>query len=273
MKVPQLSNELTLESNDVQSIASELARAYAHMAAFYRDQLQLPGQEADARARGLDLSSQEAAEDVARIRNRPPDQVNWFDLNRLAERDPELVAEVWSNLRMEARKELESGHRTAEALEWKGGPWARVRFLAIRDSLRQGSLPENGIEAALIDSAAEAFADYLEWTAHFHMLSGSEVESERRQVERDSRWSPPRLSMAQAIEQAAKLAERAHQRFLRTVKMLHELQRVSSTLYVTQAGQINVGSQQMNIAQPTQHVRDRDAACAPNDFDKSIEGE
>ncbi len=54
--------------------------------------------------------------------------------------------------------------------------------------------------------------------------------------------------MAEAIEQSAKMAERAHTRFLRTVKMLHELRRLSPTVYVGNAGQINVGSQQVNVA-------------------------
>jgi hypothetical protein len=255
------------------SLAKELAKAYQEMAGFYRDALGLTGPQADARARGHDDTPQLAAEDSARIQAQPPDQLSWFDLNRLANRDPALLAEVWAGLQAEARKELASGHRTAEALEWQSRPWNRARFLAIRDSLRQGSPPQDGIEAALVDSAAEAFADYLEWTSHFHMLSGSEVEAERHQLECEGGWNPPRLSMAQAIEQAAKLAERAHQRFLRTVKMLHERQRAATTFYVAQAGQINVGSQQVNVTEPSQLTTHRDAAHFPNDFDKSEEGE
>ena len=51
--------------------------------------------EADARARGRDYTAEEAAADLARIRDRPPDQVGWFDLNRMADRDPEALAELW----------------------------------------------------------------------------------------------------------------------------------------------------------------------------------
>jgi hypothetical protein len=236
-----------VETHEVGSLAIELARAYQQMAAFYRDQLKLTGPEADRRARGLDVTPEEAAEDVARIRDRPPDEISWFDLTRLAERDPSALAEVWADLKAEARRELASGHRTAQALAWESRPWTRARFLAIRDSLRAGNVPQSGIEAALLDTAAEAFSDYLEWSEQLHMLASSEVELERDSVRRDGRWSPARLGMAAAIEQSAKLAERAHQRFLRTIKLFHELQRAAPTLYVAQAGQINVGAQQVNV--------------------------
>jgi hypothetical protein len=62
-----------------------------------------------------------------------------------------------------------------------------------------------------------------------------------------SGWPPARLSMADAIEQSAKQTERAHQRFLRTVKTLHEVRRLEATIYVGHAGHVNVGSQQVNI--------------------------
>jgi hypothetical protein len=235
------------EADEAGSLAVELATAYRQMAAFYRDQLGLTGPEADQHARGLDMTAEEAAADLARIRERPPDQVSWFDLNRLAAREPHDAAAVWREVRAAARDELASGHRTAQALAWQGRPWDRARFLAIREQLRAGNAPQSGIEAALLDTAAEAFADHLVWSEHLHMQAGSEVELERDSVRRDGRWSPARLGMAEAIEQSAKQAERAHQRFLRTIKLFHELRRSAPTVYVAQAGQINVAQQQVNL--------------------------
>lgn len=231
----------------VGSLATELARAYRRMAAFYRDQLELDGRAADARARGLDFTPEEGMADTTRIQERPPKDVSWFDLNRLVERDPHELARAWQRIQTAARDELASGHRTAVALEWQGGPFSRARFLALRDSFREGTPSHNGIEAALVDSAAEAFSDYLEWTEHLHRMSSVEMEAERERADRDHRWRPQRLSYADAIEQAARMAERAHQRFLKTVKMLHELQRSAPALYVAHAGQINVGEQQVNL--------------------------
>jgi hypothetical protein len=74
------------------------------MASFYRDHLHLTGPEADARARGRDDSVQEAAEDRARLLDQPPDQVSWFDLNRLVERNPDDFVAVWSDIRREAAR-------------------------------------------------------------------------------------------------------------------------------------------------------------------------
>jgi hypothetical protein len=244
------ASSLTVTTDEAGALAMELARAYRQMAAFYRDQLGLTGAEADERAQGVDMTPAEATADLARIRERPPDQVSWFDLNRLAARDPRDAAAVWREVRAAARRELTSGHRTAQALEWHGGPWARARFLAIRTSFREGSPPQGGIEAALLDAAAEAFSGYLEWTEQLHLQASTEAETERHRLEQDGYWSPPRLGMAEAIEQSAKMAERAHQRFLRTIKMLHELRRATPTLYVAQAGQVNVGGQQVNVSAP-----------------------
>jgi hypothetical protein len=251
------------EHGDITSLASELASAYKQMVAFYHHQLELALPDADRRARGLDSTPEEAAADLARIRDRPPDQVPWFDLNRLVDRDPDAFAEVWSQIKRQARQELASGQRTAKALTWDGSPWDRARFLALRDSFREPIPPQSGIEAALVDSAAEAFADYLECSEYLHMQLGTEVTGERDRLARDGSWEPQRLSFAEAIERSSKLVERAHQRFLRTLKMLHEWRRSAPTLYVGSAAQINVGQQQVNVAQFTRTRR------RPEDLPKS----
>ncbi len=237
-----------LAQNETDALAREMANAYRRMAAFYRDQMKFTGPSADKCARGTDNLEQEAAEDRQRILERPFDQVTWWDLVRLAEQNPGDAQVVWIRIREEAQCELASGHRTAQVLEWRGEPFQRARFLAIRDSFRGSTPLQNGIEAALIDTAAEAFGDYLEWSEHFHMQVSSEVESERHQLEHEGGWNPPRLSMADAIEQSSRMAERAYTRFLRTIKMVHELRRTSSSIYVGSAGQINLGQQQVNVA-------------------------
>ncbi len=171
--------QAVITDQETGALARELAQAYRRMASFYRDQLQLTGPDADARARGLDYTDQEAAEDLARIMEQPADQVSWFDLNRLIERNPEDMIAVWTTIKAQAREELASGYRTAHALDWNSRPWQQARFLAIRDSFRASTPPQNGIESALLDTAAESFGDYLEWSEHHHMQVSSEVESER----------------------------------------------------------------------------------------------
>ena len=58
--------------------------------------------------------------------------------------------------------------------------------------------------------AAEAYSVWLEESEHAHMLASGEVAWEHTQLERDGGWSPPRVMMAEAVEQAMQRAERAH---------------------------------------------------------------
>jgi len=225
-------------------LAAELTNAYGRMVRFYRDQLEMSGPEADARARGADDTPEEATADLARIRDRPPDQVSWFDLNRVADRDPKVVADLWQALKASARDELRSGHRTARALDWDGRPWDRARFLAIRDSLRADYEPRPGMEAALVDLAAEGYGDYLAWSEQLHMQAGTEAEIERNDLARHGKWKPQRIFSAEAMAESARMAERAHTRFLRTIAALGEKRR-TGPVYL---GQVNIAPQQVNIA-------------------------
>lgn len=230
------------------SLAMELANAYRNMAAFYRDQLHLTGIEADERARGRDDTPEQAAEDLARIRGRAPDQVSWFDLQRLADRDPNETLSVWGKIKADARKELASGHRVAEALDWEGSPWDRARFLAIRDSFRADYRPRPGIEAALIDMAAEAFSTWLQLSERYQMLAGTDAELEEATLGRNGKWRMPHYTAAEHEDRIEAAAERAHARMLRSVKALSDLRR--QAVYVSHARQVNVGQQQVNVARP-----------------------
>ena len=235
--------DVPAERSEAAPLAAALAHAYGRMVTYYRDQLHMSGPKAGARARGSDDTPAEVAADLACIRDRPPDQVGWFDLDRVANRDPEAFADLWQGLKAAARDELASGHRTAQALDWDGRPWDRARFLAIRDSFRAEYQPCPGIEAALVDLAAEAYGDYLSWSESLHCQAGTEVEIERNDLARHGKWKPQRLFSAEAMAQSARMAELAHARFLRTIAALGE-QRRSGPVYV---GQVNIAQQQVNI--------------------------
>jgi len=236
-----------VDERETGSLAVELAHAYDRMVTFYRDQMQMSAADADAHARGADDTPDEAAADLARIRDRPPDQVSWFDLERMVERDPEAMTDFWRGLRAEARDELASGHRTARALDWDGHPWDRARFLAIRDNFRAEYEPRPGIESALVDLAAEAFGDYLAWSEQLHMQAATEVNLERHDLQRHGAWKPQRIASAEAMEHSARMADRAHARFLRTLKALGDLRR-TGPVHIREARQVNLGTQQVIVA-------------------------
>jgi hypothetical protein len=57
-----------------------------------------------------------------------------------------------------------------------------------------------------------------------------------------------------AIEQAATMVERFNRLFLRTLRALRGLRRYGPVV-VHQAGQVNVGQQQVNVVQPSENDR------------------
>jgi hypothetical protein len=56
------------------------------------------------------------------------------------------------------------------------------------------------------------------------------------------------MSEAQAIEQAACMIDRFNKIFLRTLRALRDLRRYAPAVIVQNAGQVNVGGQQVNVA-------------------------
>jgi hypothetical protein len=238
------------ESGEIEMIAAEMADAYQRQVAFLRQHMHMDDQHAHLAVRGPHMTAEEVASVHERLVQCPPEQVHWLDLQGLAEHDPVAVVDVWRELKRQARDELEGGHRAAQAMDWQRRPWARARFIALREHLQLGSPPQTGVEAALYDLAAEAYSDYLEHTEQWHRMMSAEAEVERGDLDRTGKWSVPRRIVAEAIADAERRKDAAHNRFLRTVKMLHELQRSKPALYVAKAGQINVDQQQVNMTTP-----------------------
>jgi hypothetical protein len=60
--------------------------------------------------------------------------------------------------------------------------------------------------------------------------------------------NPPIVTASQAVEQTAGMADRFNRMFLRTLRALRDLRRYSPTVIVQNAGQVNVGEQQVNVS-------------------------
>jgi len=60
---------------------------------------------------------------------------------------------------------------------------------------------------------------------------------------------PRRLTESESIRESAEMMERFHRTYLRTVRTLKELKRQTPSVVVQQAGQVNVGEQQVNVSQ------------------------
>src|SRR5215217_3607971 len=236
------------DPDEVGSLARQLAASYHQMVEFYQNEMKLPGSEADMRARGA-MPDADPERDRHLAFEEPADQVHWWTISRLAERDPDAALAAWERIKVEAANELATGHRTARALEWGDRPWDRARFLAILSAFERQWEPRGGIEAALIDVLAQSFAEFLEWAEISTVRSEAEADTEERSIKRGGYWGPPRVAIAEAMSDAAQRVERAHRRFLVTLRAMQDLRRPSA-VSIGHAEQVNVGGQQIVVASP-----------------------
>ena len=222
------------------SLAREMAHAHHQMLTFYTRDLGLSNEEALARASG--------GADIERAETTPADQLDWWTLSDIAQVDPERARALWERALDEARDELMSGHRSAKAMEAHGGLWQRAQFLAILQAFIDAWEPRGGIEAALIDSLAQAFTSQLFWQARLTVLSSTEAERQDREIKQRGEWEPPTVDAAAAIDQAAAMVDRFNRLFARTLRALRDLRRYTPQVVVQNVGQMNLARAQVNVA-------------------------
>jgi hypothetical protein len=227
---------------ELRTIARECAADFESLVQAYRTNYKLSTEDAVARARG------NAEEQSERILRSPHDQIRWHDIDQVAALDGQKALDLWEAIKREALEQLRSGHRAAQAMQTADNyPWRRAQFLAIRQELSEEWQPRNGIERQLIDTMALAQSGHLFWLETLTCRSTQESLSEKKQGE-EARWTPPRLSDAAAIEQAAAMMDRFNKVFLRSLRALQDQRRNSRPVVVQKVGQVNVGGQQVNVA-------------------------
>ncbi len=186
------------------------------------------------------------ADYAAWILERPPDQIGWNDLHYLAEKDPEEFYRVWQAIKQAALDELRCGDRAARAVEPPdSSSWQRAQFHAIRTDLCDSLGPLTGIERQLIDLMAQSLSLYFHWL-NVHILRASRERVSDKELLEEGKWQPPRVRDAEAVDQAALLADRHNKTFLRTLRALRDLRRFSPSIVINNANQVNVGGQQVN---------------------------
>jgi hypothetical protein len=236
--VPRPGDALGSEAG---SLAREMAHAHHQMLLFYTRDLGLSADEALARASG--------GADIERAETTPADQLDWLTLSDIARVDPERARALWERALDEARDELMSGHRSAKAVETHGGPWQRAQFLAILQAFIDAWEPRGGIEAALIDSLAQAYTSQLFWQARLTVLSSTEAQRQDRGLKQRGEWEPPTVDAAAAIDQAAAMVDRFNRLFARTLRALRDLRRYTPQVVVQNVGQLNLAQSQVNVGQ------------------------
>ncbi len=234
-----------LQPGETASLARKMAREYDAMVRYYRKHYGITAAEADQKAQ--ELLAMNPEQELALT--LPLDQVSWWSINALAQRDPEKAQRAWERLKAEARAELATGHRAAIAAEgFCVGPWARARVLAIRQAMIDDWQPRPGIEAALVETLATAQSGYLFWLERLMMRASSDAQMEEADLDAEGKWRPTRIPQAAATEEAAAMMDRFNRIFLRTLRALRDLRRYVPTVTITGAQQVNIGQQQVNLA-------------------------
>lgn len=231
-------------SPETEIIAREVAGAFGRMVRWYREYYKLSPEE--ARQRAAETASTEYEE---LLKERPPEEVSWEDLEYLSRGDPSVALRRWEDVKRAALVELQTGHRSAMALEAGGSRcWQRAQFSALYAELAEQWQPRNGIERQLIDTMAQAQSCYFVWLEKLMVRSTLESHDPGKRELKERGWVTPRLSEAEAIEQAAGMMDRFNRMFLRTLRSLQELRRHSPQVIVQNAGQVNIAEKQVNVA-------------------------
>ncbi len=229
-----------IQAAEAGSLAREMAASVGEMIRYYEAQAKNPNGPVWS---WDDDSNTDAAQMVGRM---PAHEVSWFDIARVARADPEVAQAVWDKIGRAAADDLASGHRAAKTIEVSASPWDRAKFLASRDALREAWQPRNGIEETLINNMAQAQV-MSERFLELVVLRTYNASAPRTIDARG--WAPIAQSDADAIQQSAEMADRFNRLFLRQLRALQELRRRPTGVVVQSAQQVNVGAQQINIAE------------------------
>jgi hypothetical protein len=243
MNVPATQEQASSNVAEAVPLAQEMHAAFAQLVEEYKRYLSLTPQEAVARAAKPGPGEEE------RTLNAPPKEITWLQLHSLAQRDPELAVRRWEMIKQAAMDELQSGHRASTAL-FDSLPWERAQFLAIRTDLAQQWQPRGGIEWQLIDTMALAQSGLYFWLKAMDRWACIGAEVSGRDCKDELGRSTPRLSAAESIDRAGAMVDRFSKMFQRALRSLCEFRRhLLPNVVVQNAGQVNVGGQQLNVAQ------------------------
>jgi hypothetical protein len=197
----------------------------------------------------------------------PVQSVRWDELAAVGDADPARAVALWERIKEAARAEQTSGHRAAAMLESASStPMERARFLVMREALIEQWQPRGGVEMVLLDQLAQAHAMHQYWTQVLATRTQEQAAgdiSQRHENARHERsgthwgqWLPPRVSEAEAINEAAQMVDRWSRLFLRTLRQLRDLRRYAAPVTIHNPAQVNVGHQQINVAAAPDNAAD-----------------
>ena len=215
------------------------------------------------------------------LKHRSAENLSWFDLERLFRLEPAAAEALWHRLKTEARADFESGSLAArifETAEWRHDPWRRAQYVGIRDAFIDDYKPGGAIELSMIEMTVTAFFLYYYWTEELMRRSDTKAlpelftHEERQRMDSHKGYYegiPPRVHEQDAIEHAAKMADRFRRQYLCAVRALRDYRRWGSPVIINNEGQVNFaegGAQQLNVQQKGEKRakgRQKDVSVAP----------
>lgn len=249
---------------EFETLATQMAHAYRRQVEFYKKEFEKDLPEALEMAAGASTDELQAAF-IEGLRAQPADQVSWGSLRNLEDAGPGESLRKWEEVKAFAREELTSGQRGAAAVEdltpSQSGPLGRARYSVLVQEMAKDWQPLTGIEYILVEQMAQAYTMQLHWTAqyaYYCVYRTAKVDTERGTV------APARVTDSQMVADAAGMVDRWNRMFLRCLRQLRDLRRYSPVVInnnINNPGQVNVGSQQVNLA--PQGAKEQEAASAP----------
>jgi hypothetical protein len=112
---------------------------------------------------------------------------------------------------------------------------------ALRAELTEAWRPRNALDQQLIDQLAQWQSLLAYWQ---EMLTSWAMVWRGVDKRRKEDFQAPRVSQAEALEQAARMVERYHRLYLQTLRALQNLRRQGPPVVVRRAGQVNIAAQQ-----------------------------
>ena len=203
------------------------------------------------------------------------DNLSWYGMDRLFRDSPDLAEQVWEEVKEAAAKDFLSGHYAAELFErtdWQKDIWKRAHFVAVFQMMVESYKPRDAIEHQMVEMAAVEYFLWRHWTQEHLQRATSEPRRESydyqewREKEKEAwcrhsgqkrpiqgqwiagAWEMPYQREADAVEQAAELADRFRRAYHASVRALRDWRRYP--VIVQNAGQVNIaadGGQQVNV--------------------------
>jgi len=224
--------------------------------------------------------------------------LSWWQFNELFKADPSLAREFWEYVKEEAIRDFKAGHLAARMFErtnLQRDVWKRAQFVAVYQAMVKEYQPRGAVEHSMVEMVVVNFFmwqhwlqihleratteprreswDYKQWrerNQYQYFRQGGKSHKRHTNMQFfDGTWDAPYQPEAEAIEQAAELADRFRRAYQASVRALRDWRRYSVPVIVQNAEQVNIaaqGASQTNVQKKTkrgENSKQRERATRP----------